>query len=245
MATTSGRRGAALLGAAVFAVGTLGLAEAGGASTEPTGPASSATPEAPAPWVASTAPGGQVVVLVEQTGSVEIIGPVLSPWDDCFGNPLSFLTTIYVPEGSTGWTHGTPGDDVIMGTHGPDKIDGEGGNDVICAFAGDDIIFGGPGNDDIEANAGDDYVQAEENIDWISGGKGSDTIDGGDQADGIFGGDGEDHLYGGSGDDNVYGQDDDDEVQCGSDVDYGMGNEGHDWHNDCETWWTDDWPGPE
>jgi hypothetical protein len=40
------------------------------------------------------------------------------------------LTAIYVPANSTGWTHGTPGDDMIIGTDGPELINGGGGDDT-------------------------------------------------------------------------------------------------------------------
>jgi Ca2+-binding RTX toxin-like protein len=171
--------------------------------------------------------------------------------EDCFGDPIRLGVAIYVPANSTGWTHGTPGDDVIMGTDGDDRIDGDGGDDTICGKGGDDSLFGDFGNDQIDGAGGADVIFGNEANDRIFAGRGADTVDAGPDDDAVWGGDGEDHLYGGEDDDVLYGQDDDDAVECGEDTDsdadddFAMGNEGSDWHSGCETWWTDDFPGPE
>jgi Ca2+-binding RTX toxin-like protein len=109
---------------------------------------------------------------------------------------------------------------------------GTSGNDVIIGTDGPDLIDGGGGNDTI-CGGGDE--------DWIFGDLGNDSIDGEAGADIIYGGYGDDTLYGQDGDDIVHCSDDID----GADDDFAMGNEGYDWHTDCETWWTDDFPGPE
>jgi Ca2+-binding RTX toxin-like protein len=204
------RRGAAIVGAAAFALSTLALAGPAGAT------------------------GAQEFEVLE----------------DCFGQPISRFSTIYVPANSTDWTYGTSGDDVIIGTDGPDLINGRGGNDTICGGGDEDRIFGDLGNDEIDGEGGPDIIFGNENEDRIYSGRGADTIDAGDHDDVVFGEGGDDEIWGGYGDDTLYGQDDDDIVHCGDDLDgadddFAMGNEGYDWHTDCETWWTDDFPGPE
>jgi Ca2+-binding RTX toxin-like protein len=204
---------------------------------------------------------GAAVLVLPTLGASGPVGPgnvpdpLPSRPDDCFGQPLP-LSTIYVPANSTGWTEGTSGDDVIIGTDGPDNIDGLGGSDTICGNGGDDDIFGdspediGGGVDQIDGGAGDDVIFGRDAYDLILGSRGDDTIDAGNHNDAVFGGGGDDEIFGGEGDDTLYGQAGDDIVHCGedddgTDDDYGMGNEGYDWDTDCETWWTDDWPGPE
>ncbi len=66
-----------------------------------------------------------------------------------------------------GATHGTRGDDVIIGLVG---------EDTIFAGRGDDRLDGGSGNDKLFGEAGNDVIQGGSGDDTISGGDGDDTI---------------------------------------------------------------------
>ena len=140
---------------------------------------------------------------------------------DCFGQPISRWTTIYVPalQPGLGPRHVYDG---IMGTSGDDRIHGEGGNDnaIPCAGGGEDTVFGDLGNDQIDGEGGHDILFGNENEDEIHAGPGHDTIDAGDHREASsYGGNGEDEIHGGGCTDSLYGQDDDDEVHCGEDAD--------------------------
>ncbi len=67
--------------------------------------------------------------------------------------------------GTTAWTIGTKGDDVITGSLAPITIHG---------WTGNDTIFGGGGNDKVYGDDGNDILIGGEGIDTLTGGKGSD-----------------------------------------------------------------------
>src|SRR5688572_5512848 len=76
----------------------------------------------------------------------------------CFGEPA---TIVAPPEENI--THGTPGDDVIVGNDTSSGIYGYGGRDLICGGKRPNSIYGGAGDDRmknfviVEGGPGDDY----------------------------------------------------------------------------------------
>ena len=162
----------------------------------------------------------------------------MEPLEDCFGAPLPWLTAIYVPANSTGWTNGTAGDDVIIGTDGPELINGNGGNDTICAGRGDDWIVGNSGDDMIKGEGGADTIYGNDDNDFIIGDAGDDNIYGGDHDDYIAGQRGEDEIYGEDGIDALvdYGEASGiDDFDCGDDADTVILDKDIDQETNCET----------
>ena len=160
-----------------------------------------------------TAIAGTAAFTLSVLGLSSPVGAIEAPrLEDCLGAPLPLFATIYVPDNSTGWTNGTPGNDVIIGTDGPELINGEGGADTICGNDGED---------------------------WILGDRGHDDLYGGDEDDFISGSTGDDEIFGEDGDDAIIGDGGDDDLDCGDDTDYGSGDEGTDQQSGCETWHED------
>ncbi len=149
-----------------------------------------------------------------------------------------------------GATHGTSGNDRILGTSGNDTIDGQDGADRIYGRDGDDSLLGGDGND---------TIQGEEGADELQGGNGNDRLYADSDDTVVDGGDGYDRLYargeegleidltessieeavGGAGDDTfdasgstgqvrLYGNDGDDALTGGDGNDYLRGDTGDD-----------------
>ena len=96
---------------------------------------------------------------------------------------------------------GTPGDDILSGTSG--FSDGTSGHDVICGLGGNDTIYGYSRRDAIYAGDGDDIIYGGDGNDTIFGGPGNDLIFGDRGHDTLYGGPGEDRLHGGEGDDTI------------------------------------------
>lgn len=125
----------------------------------------------------------------------------------CFGMPVTMTATPGVP------THGTAGDDVILGTNGDDTIYGNGGKDRICGRGGNDRLYGGPGRDRIAGEAGNDIINSGAGKNHVlKGGDGNDTIRAQGYGDTASGGRGNDTLIsahafltliGNAGDDNL------------------------------------------
>ena len=94
-------------------------------------------------------------------------------------------------------THGTPGDDTIIGVPWD--------WDCIAAKAGDDTVKGGTGEDAILGGPGADSLLGQAERDAINGQGGNDVVLGGPGSDRLFGGQGDDTVRGGDGDDNIFG----------------------------------------
>ena len=63
--------------------------------------------------------------------------------------------------GTTRYTVGTPGDDVLVGGVGRDVLSGRGGDDCLFGFSGDDLLTGGTGTDKLKGSSGDDRLNGD------------------------------------------------------------------------------------
>ena len=110
--------------------------------------------------------------------------------------------------GSTRYTVGTPGDDVLVGGVGRDVLSGRGGDDCLFGFSGDDRLIGGTGKDLLVGAGGNDRIQADAGDDKINAGNGNDDITPGP---------GKDIANGQGGDDTISARDGTrDTIDCGA-----------------------------
>jgi hypothetical protein len=110
--------------------------------------------------------------------------------------------------GSTRYTVGTPGDDVLVGGTGRDVLSGRGGDDCLFGFTGDDLLTGGTGKDLLVGASGDDRIKADAGDDKINAGNGNDDITPGP---------GKDIANGQGGDDTISARDQTrDTIDCGA-----------------------------
>ena len=84
-----------------------------------------------------------------------------------------------ISPGTTPYTVGTPGDDVLVGSIPRDVLSGRGGNDCIFGLRGDDLLTGGTGKDLIDGSSGDDRMKGDAGDDKFRAGNGNDDITGG------------------------------------------------------------------
>ncbi len=125
-------------------------------------------------------------------------------------------------------THGTAGNDVIIGTNGDDDIDGGGGNDIICGRGGNDHLNGGADNDFIDGGGGRDTMNGDDGDDEMYGRNGGDLMHGGNGNDLIVAGVLDDDLYGDAGNDVLIGGHGIDFMNGGEDNDWLRGDTGYD-----------------
>ena len=149
-------------------------------------------------------------VMVELNGSAAA-GPACStsptPSPSPTPTPTPAPRTCAAP-GSTEFTVGTSGDDVLVGTGGRDVLSGRGGDDCLFAHPGDDRLSGGTGADRILASSGDDRVNGDSGDDDLRGGNGNDTITPGP---------GQDKVAGQGGNDTITARDGvQDTIDCGA-----------------------------
>ncbi len=110
--------------------------------------------------------------------------------------------------GTTRYTVGTPGDDVLVGGTGRDVLSGRGGDDCLFGFTGDDLLTGGTGKDLLVGAGGDDRIRADAGDDKINAGNGNDDITPGA---------GKDIANGQGGDDTISARDSErDTIDCGA-----------------------------
>jgi len=113
--------------------------------------------------------------------------------------------------GTTSFTVGTPGPDVLVGTAGRDVLGGRGGDDCLFGLGGPDRLTGGTGADKLKGSSGDDRLYGDAGDDDIRGDNGNDTITPGT---------GNDKVTGGGGDDTISARDSArDTIDCGGGVD--------------------------
>jgi Ca2+-binding RTX toxin-like protein len=134
-------------------------------------------------------------------------------------------------------THGTIGNDTLVGGAGRDFVMGEAGDDLIQGGAeddglgggdGNDTLNGGDGNDGLDGNAGSDVLDGGAGFDILTGGDGNDTLQGGADNDLLDGGAGGDTLDGGTGSDTLKGGIGNDALDGGDDGDELYGEAGDD-----------------
>jgi Ca2+-binding RTX toxin-like protein len=136
----------------------------------------------------------------------------------CFGKPATIIAHKH------GRTHGTNGNDVIVGTRGGDFIDPRRGRDRVCGRSGKDVLRDGWGRKRrfIRGGPGDDYLSpggaahALVGPLVLKGDMGDDYLGGGASGcpscprpvgDDLWGGPGDDELNGDGGPDNLDGGD--------------------------------------
>jgi hypothetical protein len=90
--------------------------------------------------------------------------------------PTPPATRTCINPGTTAYTVGTPGDDVLVGSGGRDVLSGRGGNDCLFGRANDDRISGGTGADLLDGSSGSDRLNGDAGDDKIRGGRGNDDI---------------------------------------------------------------------
>ncbi len=113
--------------------------------------------------------------------------------------------------GTTSFTVGTPGPDVLVGTTGRDVLSGRGGDDCLFGLRGPDRLTGGTGADKLKGSSGDDRLDGDAGDDDIRGDNGNDTITPGS---------GKDKVAAGGGDDTISARDSArDTIDCGGGVD--------------------------
>jgi hypothetical protein len=113
--------------------------------------------------------------------------------------------------GTTSYTVGTPGDDVLVGTSGRDVLSGRGGDDCLFGFGGPDRMTGGTGKDLLVGSSGDDRMNGDAGDDKFNAGNGNDTITPGA---------GKDVVNGQGGNDEILARDQTkDTIDCGAGVD--------------------------
>ena len=113
--------------------------------------------------------------------------------------------------GTTAYTVGTPGDDVLVGTISRDVLSGRAGDDCIFGLRGDDLLTGGTGADLFNASTGDDRMKGDAGADKFNGGNGNDDITPGA---------GQDLVNGQGGNDTILARDGErDMIDCGAGVD--------------------------
>jgi hypothetical protein len=96
--------------------------------------------------------------------------------------------------GTTPFTVGTPGKDVLVGTAGRDVLSGRGGDDCLFGRAGDDRLGGGTGADRLTGGGGDDRLGGDSGADKLTGGNGNDQIRPGSGKDQVVAGGGNDDI---------------------------------------------------
>jgi Ca2+-binding RTX toxin-like protein len=96
--------------------------------------------------------------------------------------------------GTTPFTVGTPGEDVLVGTGGRDVLNGRGGDDCMFGRAGDDRLSGGSGADRLTGAAGGDRLAGDSGADKLTGGNGNDDISPGSGKDQVVAGGGNDDI---------------------------------------------------
>jgi hypothetical protein len=110
--------------------------------------------------------------------------------------------------GTTAFTVGTPGADVLVGTAGRDVLSGRGGDDCLFGLSGADRMSGGTGTDLLVGSSGDDRINGDAGDDKINAGNGNDTITPGA---------GKDRVNGNGGDDTISARDGArDAIDCGA-----------------------------
>ena len=113
--------------------------------------------------------------------------------------------------GTTPFTVGTPGDDVLVGSSGRDVLSGRGGDDCLFGYANDDRLTGGTGNDLLVGSSGGDRMKGDAGTDKFNAGNGNDDITPGA---------GRDLVNGQGGDDTILARDGErDTIDCGAGVD--------------------------
>jgi hypothetical protein len=110
--------------------------------------------------------------------------------------------------GTTPFTVGTAGPDVLVGTAGRDVLSGRGGDDCLFGRSGNDRLSGGSGEDLLTGGSGDDR---------LNGGSGEDRVNGGNGNDTIAPGAGKDKVAANGGDDEISARDGArDTIDCGA-----------------------------
>jgi Ca2+-binding RTX toxin-like protein len=113
--------------------------------------------------------------------------------------------------GTTSFTVGTTGDDVLVGSNGRDVLSGRGGDDCLFGLGGEDVLKGGTGADKLKGSSGDDRLYGDAGDDDLRGDNGNDTITPGP---------GKDKVTAGGGNDTIFARDSTrDTIDCGGGVD--------------------------
>jgi len=157
----------------------------------------------PAPPPPPTPPVDDVPVTTDTSAGVVPPSPTPPP-------PPVVPRTCQQP-GTTAFTVGTPGADVLVGTNGRDVLSGRGGDDCLFGLANDDRLTGGTGADKLKGASGSDRLDGDAGDDDIRGDRGNDTITPGT---------GKDKVDAGGGDDTISARDGArDTIDCGGGVD--------------------------
>lgn len=110
--------------------------------------------------------------------------------------------------GTTAYTVGTPGDDVLVGTASRDVLSGRGGDDCLFGRSNNDRLSGGTGDDLLDGSSGDDRMDGNAGDDKFRGWNGNDDITPGA---------GQDKVNGQGGDDTIFARDGEkDTIDCGA-----------------------------
>ena len=128
----------------------------------------------------STAPGGACHVpptlpppvdAVPATGTgAGVVPPSPTP------TPAPVVPRTCQQPGTTSFTVGTPGDDVLVGSNSRDVLSGRGGDDCLFGLGGEDVLKGGTGADKLKGSSGDDRLNGDAGDDDLRGDNGNDTI---------------------------------------------------------------------
>ena len=113
--------------------------------------------------------------------------------------------------GTTPFSVGTPGDDVLVGSNGRNVLSGRGGDDCLFGRANDDRLTGGTGDDLLDGGSGGDRINGDAGKDKIRAGRGNDDITPGA---------GQDTVAAQGGNDEIFARDSTrDTIDCGAGVD--------------------------
>jgi len=131
-------------------------------------------------------------------GGACFVPPAPPPVDDVPSSPPPTPPPV-VPRscqqpGTTSFTVGTPGPDVLVGTAGRDVLGGRGGDDCLFGRSGSDRLTGGTGADKLKGSSGDDRLDGNAGDDDIRGDNGNDTITPGTGKDKVAAGGGDDTI---------------------------------------------------
>jgi Ca2+-binding RTX toxin-like protein len=119
------------------------------------------------------------------TGPTGVVLPAAAP-------PAPPVARSCETPGTSPFTIGTTGADVLVGGPGRDVLNGRAGDDCVFGLANDDRLIGGSGDDLLSGGSGDDRMTGDAGADRLTGGSGNDTITPGSGKDKVTGGNGND-----------------------------------------------------
>jgi Ca2+-binding RTX toxin-like protein len=108
--------------------------------------------------------------------------------------PPPAVTRTCQQPGTSAFTVGTSGADVLVGTAARDVLNGRGGDDCLFGLGGEDRMSGGSGDDLLSGASGGDRLNGDAGKDKINAGNGNDTITPGAGKDKVAGQGGNDEI---------------------------------------------------